>query len=156
MGILKNYCVDVHWTGNTGSGTGNYKGYERSHSIVVDQKPVIFGSSDPSYRGDPTKYNPEELFIASLSSCHMLWYLHLCAEAGITVIDYTDHAVGTMEETADGGGYFKEVVLKPVVTVSEEKMVGLANDLHQWANKKCFIASSVNFKVLHQPSTQVL
>jgi len=156
MEEFKIYSVDVQWTGNKGSGTSHYKGYERSHSIVVDQKPVIDASSDPAYRGDASKYNPEELLVASLSSCHMLWYLHLCAEAGIIVVNYVDHAVGSMVETADGGGYFKEVILKPRVTVSEEKMVGMAEGLHKRANEKCFIANSVNFKVLHQPSTKVV
>src|SRR5690606_35534366 len=141
MEEFKIYSVDVQWTGNKGSGTSHYKGYERSHSIVVDQKPVIDASSDPAYRGDASKYNPEELLVASLSSCHMLWYLHLCAEAGIIVVNYVDHAVGSMVETADGGGYFKEVILKPRVTVSEEKMVGMAEGLHKRANEKCFIAN---------------
>jgi organic hydroperoxide reductase OsmC/OhrA len=156
MEEIKNYRVDVRWTGNRGSGTSHPNGYERSHSILVEQKPVIYGSSDPAYRGDSTKYNPEELLVASLSSCHMLWYLHLCADDGITVIDYVDHAEGTMIETADGSGYFKEVVLKPVVTVKEVEMIARAKDLHQRANEKCFIANSVNFKVLHRPSYKVL
>ena len=69
------------WTGNTGTGTREYRGYERAHEYLVPGKPVIPGSSDPNFRGDKTHYNPEELLVMSLSSCHMLWYLHLCAEA---------------------------------------------------------------------------
>ena len=101
------------WTGNRGEGTASYRGYGRDHVLSVKDKPEIPGSSDPSFRGDPQRYNPEELLVASLSSCHMLWYLHLCAVSGVVVVDYRDEAGGTMEETADGGGFFREVVLKP-------------------------------------------
>lgn len=156
MGELKKYQVDVLWTGNSGSGTNSYRGYERSHLVQVKGKPVIYGSSDPAFRGDAAKYNPEELLVASLSSCHMLWYLHLCAEAGIVVLEYIDHAIGTMIETQEGSGYFEEVVLKPIVTVSNSGMVDLAGKLHEKANKKCFIANSVNFPVRHHADVQVL
>ena len=156
MGEVKKYQVNVLWTGNLGSGTSSYRGYERSHSIQVQGKPVIYGSSDPAFRGDAAKYNPEELLVASLSSCHMLWYLHLCAEAGVEVVRYVDHAIGTMKEKQDGSGYFEEVVLKPAVTVSKHSMMLLAKELHQKANEKCFIANSVNFPVRHRPDVQVL
>lgn len=156
MGALKKYQVDVLWTGNLGSGTSSYRGYERSHSIQVEGKPVIDGSSDPAFRGDEAKYNPEELLVASLSSCHMLWYLHLCAEAGVEVVDYVDHAIGTMIEKPDGSGYFEEVVLKPTVAVSKKSMMHLARELHRKANEKCFIANSVNFKVLHDADIKVV
>lgn len=155
MGGLKRYQVNVLWTGNRGSGTSSYRDYERSHSLQVEGKPVLYGSSDPAYRGDASKYNPEELLVASLSSCHMLWYLHLCAEAGVKVIHYIDHAIGTMVENEDGSGYFEEVVLKPTVTVAEEKMIAAARELHKRAHKKCFIANSVNFAVRHQPEIRV-
>ena len=89
-----NYKLSIRWTGNKGEGTKNYTAYERSHVIQVENKPDISGSSDPAFRGDSTRYNPEELLVASLSSCHMLWYLHLCAEAKVIVIDYVDHATG--------------------------------------------------------------
>jgi organic hydroperoxide reductase OsmC/OhrA len=107
------YKLTVRWTGNTGSGTLNYKSYERSHVISAENKPEIFASSDPVFRGDKTKYNPEELLVASLSGCHMLWFLHLCAEAGIVVTGYSDNPTGIMTETENGGGKFKEVVLRP-------------------------------------------
>src|SRR5688500_5547415 len=117
MGKEHHYKLEIQWTGNTGEGTLHYKSYERNHVIRVANKPDIPSSSDPSFRGDRTRYNPEELFVASLSSCHMLWYLHLCSEAGIVVTDYVDQALGTMVETPDGGGRFKEVVLNPVITI---------------------------------------
>ena len=146
------YQVNITWTGNSGTGTSHYKAYERSHDISVPQKAVIAASSDPAFRGDGTKYNPEDLLVSSLSSCHMLWYLHLCATAGVVVVAYTDQAIGIMEETPDGSGRFTNVTLNPVVTVMDEAMVDKANALHHEANKYCFIANSVNFPVLHQPT----
>ncbi len=110
-----NYKVTIRWTGNKGTGTSNYRAYERSHSIVVDNKNDILASSDPAFRGDKTKHNPEDLLVASLSSCHMLSYLHLCAEAGVIVIDYIDNATGIMIETSYGGAHFTEVTLNPIV-----------------------------------------
>ena len=145
------YKAIITWTGNTGNGTADYRGYERSHEISIPGKPIIPASSDPSFRGDKSRYNPEEMLVASLSSCHMLWYLHLCSVAGVVVLEYSDEATGIMTETADGGGYFKEVTLRPKVIVADNTMIAKANELHHEANKKCFIANSVNFPVLHRP-----
>lgn len=146
------YKVDIKWTGNSGKGTSNYTAYERSHVISVNEKDCIHGSSDPAFRGDKTKYNPEELFVASLSTCHMLWFLHLCSDENIIVIDYADNATGTMQETEDGGGHFIEVTLHPTVVVSDISMIEKANTLHHRANKLCFIANSCNFPVHHKPN----
>jgi organic hydroperoxide reductase OsmC/OhrA len=149
------YNVEITWTGNTGSGTSNYRAYERNHTVTATGKPVIPGSSDPSFRGDRTRYNPEELFLASVSSCHMLWYLHLCAEAGVVVIAYRDQATGVMTETEDGGGHFSEMTLYPVVTVADGSMVNKATALHHEANRLCFIANSCKFPIYHKPSSRV-
>lgn len=145
------YKTTIEWTGNKGFGTSNYRDYERSHTISVENKPVIEGSSDPAFRGDKTKYNPEEMLLSSLSSCHMLWYLHFCSEAGIIVTGYIDSAIGTMEETANGSGHFTEAILNPVVTITDEKQIKKAEELHEKANQFCFIANSVNFPVKHIP-----
>jgi organic hydroperoxide reductase OsmC/OhrA len=145
------YKLTINWTGNTGTGTDTYRSYERNYSIQGDGKIEIAGSSDPHFRGDKTKYNPEDLLVASLSSCHMLTYLHLCAESGVVVLDYYDHATGAMVENAHGGGQFSEVMLNPVVTVADRKMIEKAGELHKQANELCFIANSVNFKVSHNP-----
>ncbi len=141
------YSVTVTWTGNTGTGTASYRSYQRAHEIAVPGKPVIPGSSDPAFRGDKTRYNPEETLVASLSACHMLWYLHLCAEAGIVVQAYQDVAEGVMIEALDGGGRFKEVVLQPEITVPAGTDLARARGLHADAHAKCFIANSVNFPV---------
>lgn len=145
------YNTTIRWTGNKGSGTINYKNYERSHTISIENKSNILGSSDPAFRGDKTKHNPEDLLVSSLSSCHMLWYLHLCSEAGVIVIDYIDNATGIMIETLNGGGKFIEVTLHPVVLVKEDAMIDKANELHGKAHELCFIANSVNFPVRHNP-----
>lgn len=145
------YKVNITWTGNRGNGTASYTAYDRDHIITTANKPVLPGSSDPSFRGDATRYNPEELLVASLSSCHMLWFLHLCAAAGVIVVEYVDDAAGTMEETAGGGGRFTEVTLFPVITVTSEEMIEKADGLHEKANELCFIANSCNFPVHHKP-----
>ena len=148
------YNTTLKWTGNTGQGTVHYRKYERSYIVKIKNKPDLLGSADPAFRGDSTKYNPEELFLASLSSCHMLWYLHLCSSEGIIVTQYIDHAIGTMNERADGSGYFTEVTLKPDVVVSKKENIERANALHKKANEMCFIANSVNFPIHHVPNCQ--
>ena len=146
------YQTSLKWTGNKGQGTKDYRAYDRAYKIEVKGKPLIYGSSDPAFRGDRTKYNPEELLVASLSSCHLLWYLHLCSEAKVIVIDYKDKAIGKMSEMPDGSGKFIEVILQPKVTISAESNIEQAKQLHHEAHKFCFIANSVNFPVLCQPS----
>jgi len=148
---IHHYLTQLEWTGNTGRGTNSYTAYNRDYTISAGGKAEIAGSSDPAFRGDANKYNPEELLVASLSSCHMLWYLHLCAEEGIIVTAYTDAVEGTMAETFEGSSHFTEVVLKPMVTVADAAMIETANQLHAKANKMCFIANSCNFPVRHLP-----
>lgn len=149
------YNLSLAWTGNSGSGTKDYRSYERSYSISIDGKKEIQGSSDPAFRGDKSKYNPEELLLASLSSCHMLWFLHLCSANGIIVTEYKDAPAGIMIENEDGSGKFKEVILKPIVTITDENLLGKLNEIHVEANKFCFIANSVNFPVRHFPKAKV-
>ena len=146
-----NYSTTIKWTGNKGTGTSKYNDFERSYTISVACKKDIFGSSDPAFRGDKTKHNPEELLITSLASCHMLWYLHLCSINNITVVDYLDVATGTMIENSDGSGFISKVILNPIVIVTEVTMIQTAIKLHNKANKLCYIANSVNFKVCHNP-----
>ena len=150
-GMAHLYPIRMTWTGNTGTGTAHYKGYERTHEYSVPGKPVIPGSSDPAFRGDATRYNPEELLVMSLSSCHMLWYLHLCAEAGVVVTAYVDDAVGTMVAVKETGGHFTEVILRPLATLQAGSDAALAEQLHQRAHHLCFVANSVNFPVRCEP-----
>ncbi|MCC6286905.1 MAG: OsmC family protein [Chitinophagaceae bacterium] len=150
MPTSHHYTTKLTWTGNSGSGTKTYSSSGRNHIISIEGKDDIAGSSDPAFRGDKSRYNPEELLVASLSSCHMLWFLHLCSAAGIVVTNYKDEAKGTMIETADGGGHFTEVILYPVVTIEGKADKEKLDALQHEANKKCFIAASCNFPVRHE------
>ena len=151
MARMHTYDVSVTWTGNRGTGTSGYREYDRAHEVRASGPAAIAGSSDPAFRGDQSRWNPELELTAALSQCHMLWYLHLCAVAGVTVTSYADDARGMMAEDADGGGRFTEVVLRPRVTVASADMIETATALHAEANAKCFIANSVNFPVRHEP-----
>jgi organic hydroperoxide reductase OsmC/OhrA len=144
------YPVEVVWTGNHGTGTKTYQGYGREHEVRVTGKPAIAGSSDAAFRGDGTKHNPEDMLVASVSSCHMLWYLHLAAVAGVVVTAYADSAVGTLLESAHDGR-FTEVVLRPQVTITADSDPARAASVHEDAHHACFIANSVNFPVRCEP-----
>ena len=146
------YELQIEWTGNTGEGTKTYRGYRRDHTIVAEGKPQILASSDPSFRGDPSRYNPEELLVAALSGCHMLSYLHLCAVNHVTVVDYRDAAVGLMNENSDGSAQFTRVTLRPVVKILPGDDQAKAKALHDEAHHLCFIARSVNFPVEIEPT----
>ncbi len=137
------------------TGTASFRGYDRRFDTVADGRPPIAGSSDPAFRGDAERWNPELLLVAALSQCHLLWYLHRCSVSDVVVTGYRDLAAGVMAEDADGGGRFEEVVLRPVVTVAERAMVERAESLHGEAAALCFVASSVNFPVRHEPRTVV-
>jgi organic hydroperoxide reductase OsmC/OhrA len=141
------YELDITWTGNTGTGTSGYRDYERAHDISAPGKPTIPGTADPAFRGVPERWNPEKLLVATLSQCHMLWVLALCAQSGVPVTGYTDHPSGTMAQTEDGGGYFTEVVLHPAVHINDPQHADKLTEIHERAHHLCFIANSVNFDV---------
>jgi organic hydroperoxide reductase OsmC/OhrA len=146
------YRITTTWTGNLGTGTSDYRAYSRDHEITIASKTApLPGSSDAAFRGDPARYTPEELLVASLSACHMLWFLHLCADAGIVVTEYEDAASGAMSENADGSGEFTRVVLRPRAVIADSARVADAMALHPRAHELCFIARSVNFPVEHEP-----
>jgi len=148
------YTATITWTGNLGTGTSAYTAYSRNHTINVPHKPMIDASSDPAFRGDKTRWNPEQLLLAALASCHQLWYLHLCAEAGIIVTAYQDHAEATMTEDETGAGQFTTLTLRPRVTITAESDAAKARALHQQAHEMCFIARSVNFPVNATPTIE--
>lgn len=155
MPEIHTYALTVTWTGNTGTGTSGYQAFERSHDIAVDGKPTIAGSADPAFRGATDRWSPEELLVASLSQCHMLWYLVLCAKEGIVVTEYVDHPTGTLVDTPDGGGHFEEVSLHPHVTIATPEKMDRAVALHERAHDLCYIANSVNFRVRTEPTVVV-
>lgn len=149
------YELQMIWTGNKGDGTSHYRSYDRNHIIKFPKKPDLLASADPTFRGDPTKYNPEELLLAALSGCHMMSFLHVCVNAGVIVTAYEDRATGSMTVNSDGSGRFTEVVLNPIVTVAKASMIENINELHAKANKLCFIANSCNFPILHRTSVSI-
>jgi len=149
------YATRLVWEGNLGAGTSVYTGYSRRFRVSVDNKPDFSGSADPAFRGEPDLLNPEDLLVASLSSCHMLAYLALCARQGVTVLGYTDEAHGVMTVSPDGGGKFESVTLHPCVTITDPAMRIRAVDLHERAHALCFIASSCSFPVRNLPTVVV-
>jgi len=142
------YAVKVVWTGNTGEGTSGYQAYKRDFTVQTQGKPQLLGSADPAFRGDPGRWNPEDLLLASISACHKLWYLHLCAVNNVTVVEYVDGAEGRMVEgEGQRKGHFVDAVLRPQVVVTADSDVELAMRLHDDAHHECFIANSVNFPI---------
>ncbi|WP_336945470.1 OsmC family protein [Asaia sp. BMEF1] len=150
------YSVETEWTGNHGLGTQSWHVYGRNHVIAAEGKAVIHGSADPSFHGDPTGWNPGELLLASLSACHKLWYLGLCAGAGIVVTAYRDSAEAVMMENPQGDGEFESAVLRPLITLASGSSIERAQALHDQAHAHCFISRSVNFPVICEPVFQIV
>lgn len=150
------YALTVRWTGNLGDGTASYRGYSRDHDVEIPGLPVLKGSADPTFHGDRDRYNPEQLLLAALSQCHLLSFLHVAVKHGVVVTAYEDRAAGLMRTNPDGSGQFESVMLSPRVSVTEPAAADLMETLHAEANKVCFIARSVNFPVLHHPTTTVV
>lgn len=159
MPALHTYDVDLVWQGARGVGTATYTSYGREHELRAEGHSPVPGTSDPAFRGDPARWSPEDLVVGALSQCHMLWLLHLAAEAGVVVVDYTDRATGTMRIESAGHGQFRDVVLRPRVTTAGRTTADgrdvddtLLAGLHARAHEHCFIARSVNFPVHVQPT----
>ncbi|XAS69711.1 OsmC family protein [Micrococcaceae bacterium Sec5.7] len=148
-----NYSLTVRWTGNLGNGTSSYREYSRDHDVEIPGLPVLKGSADPSFHGDGTRYNPEQLLLAALAQCHLLSFLHIAVKTGVVVTAYEDKATGMMRLNRDGSGQFESVTLNPHVTVADPAHVDLVEGMHHEANRVCFIARSVNFPVMHTPTT---
>jgi organic hydroperoxide reductase OsmC/OhrA len=144
------YEIQLIWEGNRGSGTAGYTGYERDYRVLVNGKPDLAGSADPLFRGSAERHNPEDLFVAAVASCHMLFYLALCARSGVPVVAYEDHAVGRLVHQAGGGGRFEEILLRPRVTIADGSKAELAERLHRAAQQGCFIANSCSVPIRHE------
>lgn len=150
---IRTYRTNTTWTGNLGPGTSQYTAYSRNHEIGGSKKAApIHGSSDPAFRGDPSRYNPEELLLGALSACHMLWVLHLCADAGIVVTEYSDEAVGEIVEHSGGASEFTRVTLHPRMIISDAGRIQDAAELHHQAHAVCCLARSMNFPVENEPT----
>lgn len=160
MPQLHTYSVDLTWTGARRSGTTSFTAYGRDHELRSGDRPALPGTSDPHFRGDPTRWSPEDLLVSSLAQCHMIWLLHLAARDGVAIVGYSDSATGTNRISSAGQGGFVEVVLHPRVSVA----IGAAlpdgspvtddvlASLHAEAQERCYISRSVNFPVRVQPA----
>lgn len=155
MGKEHRYTLTLDWVGNRGTGTDTYRSYDRNYVISADGKPKIVGSSDPAFLGDPTRWNPEELLLASVAACHKLWYLHLCTTRSIVVTRYSDQPSGIMIEEPNGAGQFKKVTLHPTVEITAGDP-DVAQQLHGEVGAMCFIARSVNFPIHHQATVALV
>lgn len=144
-----NYQLKTIWTGNKGEGTSAYRAYDRDHTIYIDGKPELYGSADPTFRGDKSRHNPEDLLLAALSACHLMSFLHVCVTEGVVVTAYEDHATAQMQVNPDGSGHFVSATLNPIVTVTDVSMIEKLDAIHHKANKLCFIANSCNFPIHH-------
>lgn len=151
---IHHYQQTVKWTGNRGEGTSNYQSYDRNYNIEIVGKDIQYGSADPAFLGMPDKINPEDMLLSAVSTCHMLWFLHLCADAGITVVSYTDSPEAWMDEIPGQGGKFNRILLHPIVSILQAGREEEANALHIAAGKKCFITNSCNFPVEYAPNCQ--
>lgn len=149
------FKAEAKWNSDQNLIDSTKKFYSKSHKIIIEGKPVLNVSAAKAFKGDPELYNPEDLLLSSLVSCHMMSYLYLCSQNGIEVLEYSDNAEATLEVTPDGSGRFVTVTLNPEVTISNSSQIQLALDLHQKANQLCFIANSCNFPVLHNASCGV-
>lgn len=149
------YELLINWTGNTGSGTRTLRSYSRNHDVAAVGLDAIAASSDPAFRGDPSRWNPEQLFLASIAQCHMLWYLGMAAEAGIVVTAYEDRPAGCMIEEANGAGQFESITLRPLVTITPDSDIALAKGLHDRVGEYCFIARSIKTPIHHEVTIQV-
>ena len=152
MANTHTYTAQIAWTGNRGDGTRRYKGYDRTWRIATPGKLPIECSNDPLLGGDPAKPNPEDLLLASLAGCHMLWYLHLASIAGIVVSAYEDTPTGVGETGERGEGRFLRAVLRPKITVERGADLTRADALHGEVHHYCFIARSVNFPIAYEAS----
>lgn len=141
------FKATLNWTSKKEDSSS--KIYSKTHQIQIEGKPILDISAAKVFKGDPTLYNPEDLLLSSLVSCHMMSYLYVCSQNGIEVLEYSDNAEATLEVNPDGSGRFAEVRLYPRVKISNPDQIQLALELHQKANELCFIANSCNFPVLH-------
>jgi organic hydroperoxide reductase OsmC/OhrA len=142
------YQVGVTWMGNDGSGTSS-KSFSRDLEIAAAGKPTIVGAAPSDFGGHDRSWSPEELLVGAVSQCHMLTYLFLCARNGIVVESYEDDATGTLVVEGAAGGHFREIALRPHVTISSGEL-DLAEKLHDDASAGCFIGRSVRAEITVQ------
>ncbi|MEP5341894.1 MAG: OsmC family protein [Algibacter sp.] len=144
------FKAKVNWELSKGETTESPKTFSRNHIVEIDNKKNdLKVSAAKMFRGDASLYNPEDLLLSALASCHMMSYLYVCSQNNIKVLSYTDNAEAVLEVESSGSGHFTKVILNPVVTIKDETKKELALSLHEKANSLCFIANSCNFPIVH-------
>lgn len=156
MTFKHTFKAEANWTSKKDITDSSKRFYNKSHQVKIEGKPILDVSAAKAFKGDPELYNPEDLLLSSLVSCHMMSYLYVCSQNGIEVLEYSDNAEAALEVNPDGSGRFVEVKLFPKVKISNPDQIELALNLHFKANQLCFIANSCNFPVLHEASCEVL
>ena len=149
------FKAEAKWTSNQIQEDSTKRFYSKSHQIIIEEKPILNVSAAKTFKGDPELYNPEDLLLSSLVSCHMMSYLYVCAQNEIEVLEYSDNAEAILEVAADGSGRFVAVQLNPKVKISNSDKIDLAIELHKKANQLCFIANSCNFPVFHNVTCEI-
>ena len=156
---MATYTAEISWQRNGEDFLGNR--YSRRHEMRFDGGAVVAGSSSPHVvplpMSDASAVDPEEAFVASLSSCHMLWFLSIAAKHKFCVDSYDDAASGVMAKNAEGKMAMTLVTLRPDVTFSGDKLPTRADidALHHAAHEACYIASSVKTEVRCEPEYPV-
>ena len=148
---MSRYSAEVAWNrGEVAPG----EDYSRSHGWRFDGGVEVPASSAPDLHGDPSCVDPEEAFVASISSCHMLWFLHLAADRGFHVRTYTDRAVGHMNRVDRGVIAITDVDLHPEIEwVGDVPDARTTAEIHDESHHRCFIANSVTSTItVHPPS----
>ena len=143
------FKVALNWMKKDNISSSLSRIYTKSHHISIEGKPDLEVSAAKAFKGDPNLYNPEDLLLSSLTSCHMMSYLYCCAQHKIEVISYQDHSEATLQVNPDGSGKIVKVDLFPDIIISDSSQIELAISLHKKANELCFIANSCNFPVYH-------
>ncbi|HEY0104773.1 MAG TPA: OsmC family protein [Rhizomicrobium sp.] len=149
---MSEHHASVRWT--RASSDFTYEGYNRAHTVTFKNGAVALpGSAAPAFRGEPDRVDPEEAFVASLSACHMLTFLAICARKRLTVDAYEDDAVGHLEKDANGKLWVSRVTLHPRISFAPGTSPSAAqlSEIHHLSHDECFIANSVRTDVSVEP-----
>jgi len=149
---MSEHHAGVRWTRTSADFT--YDSYNRAHEVrFKDGAIVLPSSSAPMFRGDADRVDPEEAFVASLSSCHMLTFLAICARKRLTVESYEDDAVGYLEKGESGKLWMARATLRPRVRFAAGTQIDakILSDIHHKSHEDCFIANSVTTNVAVEP-----
>jgi organic hydroperoxide reductase OsmC/OhrA len=156
MGFKHLFKAKLNWFSTIKEEVSTSKIYTKNHTITIEGKDILDVSAAKAFKGDPSLYNPEDLLLSSVVSCHMMSYLYVCSQNGIEVVSYTDAADATLEVLESGSGRFTQVRLYPKVIIRQKEKITEAISLHKKANELCFIANSCNFHIIHEPLCEVV